>query len=83
MFGWAVPVDRLDGTFLIEVTARTSDPALSAELANAIASGYIADQRRVKVDSGAGAIGARSGGTKRSACRRSIAAGARASENPV
>lgn len=46
-----VTAERVAGTFLIAITARTGDPALSAKIANAVASNYIADQRQAKVDS--------------------------------
>jgi len=48
--GQAISASRVEGTFLIQVAAQTGDPQLSAKLANAVAEGYIAEQRQVKVD---------------------------------
>ena len=47
----AVSVQRHGTTFLLQINAQTGDPALSAKLANAVATTYIADQRQTKTDS--------------------------------
>lgn len=37
-------VERVGGTYLIEVTYQSPDPAMAAEIANALAQGYLTDQ---------------------------------------